>query len=128
MLDTQFVTDPATAPPASTMTPAHVEFQAHSAPLGLAFVTSDKWPPRYKNDLLVAFHGSWNRTVPTGDKLVLVRLDGKGNFQSTEDFITGWQQPDGSRLGRPVGIIMRPDGTTYVSDDTNGAIYRISPL
>ena len=128
VLDTQFVTDPATAPPASTMTPAHVEFQAHSAPLGLAFVTSDKWPASYKNDLIVAFHGSWNRSVPTGDKLVLVRLDNQGNFQATEDFITGWQQPDGSRLGRPAGVIMRPDGTMYVSDDSNGAIYRIVPI
>lgn len=127
ILDTQFVTDPATAPPASTMTPPHVEFQAHSAPLGLAFVTSDKWPAGYKNDLIVAFHGSWNRSVPTGDKLVLVRLDNQGNYQSTEDLITGWQQADGSRLGRPAGVIMRPDGTMYVSDDDNGAIYRISP-
>jgi len=128
VLDTQFVTDPATAPPVSGMTPSYVEYPAHSAPLGLAFVNSDNWPADYKYNLIVAFHGSWNRTVPTGDKLVRVRLDKQGNFQDTEDFITGWQQPDGSRLGRPTGITMRDDGVTFIADDQAGVIYRLSPI
>jgi glucose/arabinose dehydrogenase len=128
VLDTQFVTDPATAPPVSGMTPSYIDLQAHSAPLGLAFVTSDVGPADYKDNLIVAFHGSWNRTVPTGDKLVRIRLDEKGNYLGTEDFITGWMQPDGAYIGRPVGVIMRQDGNCYVSDDASGAVYRIAPL
>ncbi|MHB8895862.1 MAG: PQQ-dependent sugar dehydrogenase [Candidatus Geothermincolia bacterium] len=128
ILDTQFVTDPATAPPASGMTPSQVDLQAHSAPLGLAFVTSDKWPAAYKGGLIIAFHGSWNRSVPTGDKLVHVSLDGSGNPAGVEDFITGWQVSDTSRLGRPADVIMRADGKMYVSDDTSGAVYRIAPI
>jgi len=96
--------------------------------LGLAFVTSDGWPADYKDNLIVAFHGSWNRTVPTGDKLVRIRLDKQGNYLGTEDFITGWLQPSGTKLGRPVGIILRSDGNMYVSDDSSGGIYRIAPL
>ena len=119
---------PATAPPATGMTPSYVDYQAHSAPLGLAFVTSDAWPADYKYNLIVAFHGSWNRTVPTGDKLVRVQLDKQGNYQATSDFITGWQQPDGSRLGRPTGITMRADGVTFIADDQAGVVYRLAPI
>jgi len=57
-----------------------------------------------------------------------VRLDKQGNYQDTEDFITGWQQPDGSRLGRPTGITMRDDGVTFIADDQAGVIYRLSPI
>lgn len=126
--DTQF--DPAAAAPgaAAGKTPSYIDLQAHSAPLGLAFVTSDGWPADYKDNLIVAFHGSWNRTVPTGDKLVRIRLDKQGNYLGTEDFITGWLQPSGTKLGRPVGIILRSDGNMYVSDDSSGGIYRIAPL
>ena len=129
VLDTTFVTNPATAPPVSGMTRSYVDYQAHSAPLGLAFVTSGNWPADYKYNLIVAFHGSWNRTVPTGDKLVRVRLDKQGNYLgSVDDFITGWQQPDGSRLGRPTGITMRADGVTFIADDQAGVIYRLAPI
>ena len=128
VLDTQFVTDPATALPVSGMTPSYVEYPAHSAPLGLAFVTSDAWPAAYKYNLIVAFHGSWNRSVPTGYKLVRVKLDRQGNFQGLEDFVTGWLQPDGTKLGRPAGVLMRSDGVAFVSDDQSGVVYRLAPI
>jgi glucose/arabinose dehydrogenase len=127
VLDTQFVTDPAAAPPVAGMTPSYIDLQAHSAPLGLAFVTASSWPADYRDNLLVAFHGSWNRSVPTGDKVVRIKLDRQGGFQGIEDFITGWQQADGSRLGRPVGILFKQDGSAYVSDDQNGVVYRLTP-
>jgi glucose/arabinose dehydrogenase len=127
VLDTQFVTDPAAAPPVAGMTPSYIDLQAHSAPLGLAFVTASSWPADYRDNLLVAFHGSWNRSVPTGDKVVRIRLDQQGNFQGIEDFITGWQQPEGSRLGRPVGILFKQDGSAYISDDQSGVVYRLIP-
>jgi glucose/arabinose dehydrogenase len=86
------------------------------------------WPAGYKDNLIVAFHGSWNRSAPTGDKLVRIKLDRNGNGPTVRDFITGWQQPEGSRLGRPAGLIVGADGSLYVSDDTANAVYRVIPL
>ena len=116
---------------------SHVDLQAHSAPLGLAFVPeesrsdsdessdSKRWPEEYRYDLLVAFHGSWNRTEPTGYKIVRVKLDAQGNYEGTEDFISGWLQ-GGQALGRPVDILIQPGGVMYVSDDKAGLIYKVT--
>lgn len=110
--------------------PAKVELQAHSAPLGLAFYTGKQFPAEYQDDVFVAFHGSWNRSVPTGYKIVRIYIDANGNPGKPQDFITGWIAPaerrKGKWLGRPVGILIGPDGSMYVSDDANGAIYRIT--
>ena len=95
-----------------------IEIQAHSAPLGLAF---------YKGDLLVSYHGSWNRSVPTGYKVVRFK-----NGQQ-ENFITGWLDGD-KVLGRPADILVRDENTTlrsdsesaiYISDDKAGVIYTV---
>ncbi len=106
-------------------TPSKVDLQAHSAPLGLDFIPEEGWPEEYWYDLIVAFHGSWNRTTPTGYKLARIKLDSKGNYQGTEDFITGWLTNKGA-LGRPVDVIAQPGGILYVSDDKAGVIYKIS--
>jgi glucose/arabinose dehydrogenase len=104
-----------------------VQMQAHSAPLGLAFYEGTAFPSEYRNNIFVALHGSWNRSVPTGDKVVRVKLDEKGQPVGTaQDFITGWQDASGRRSGRPVGIVFGPDGAMYVSDDAAGTIYRIT--
>lgn len=105
--------------------PSHVDLQAHSAPLGLAFVPdSGDWPEEWRGDLLVAYHGSWNRSIPTGYKLVRIRLDNLGNPEGIEDFVTGWLQ-GGRALGRPVDVLITDDGVMYVSDDHAGVIYKI---
>lgn len=104
--------------------PSHIDIQAHSAPLGLAFFPVNGWPQEYWYNLLVAYHGSWNRTTPTGYKVVRYRLDAQGNYLDTEDFISGWLTPSGA-LGRPVDILIQPDGTIYISDDKAGVIYRL---
>lgn len=106
--------------------PSHIDLPAHSAPLGLAFVPQEGWPTEYHGNLLLAFHGSWNRSTPTGYKLVRFRLDAQGNALGMEDFISGWLQADGTALGRPVDILAEPDGTLYVSDDKAGVIYRVT--
>lgn len=111
--------------PCNGKTPPAVEMQAHSAPLGLGFVPEEGWPEEYWYDLIVAFHGSWNRTEPTGYKLVRVKLDANGKYEGVEDFITGWH--DGRTAnGRPVDVLLQPGGTMYVSDDKAGVIYKIS--
>lgn len=104
-----------------------VEMQAHSAPLGLAFYTEDAFPPEYQGDLFIAFHGSWNRSVPTGYKVVRLPLDGDAPTGPVEDFATGWlDEETGEVSGRPVGLAVGPDGALYVSDDSGGFIYRIT--
>lgn len=97
-----------------------IDLQAHSAPLGLAFYYGDKFPKEYRGNLFVAFHGSWNRKVPTGYKIISIDMK---DF-SVKDFATGWL--NGSNvLGRPVDIIVADDGSLLVSDDNAGKIYRI---
>lgn len=107
---------------ASTQAPIY-EFQAHSAPLGLTFIDSSQFPDEWQGDLLVAYHGSWNRSVPTGYKVV--RMDVNGNkIAKDEDFITGFL--DGSQtLGRPVDLEFSKDGSLFISDDKLGVVYRV---
>ncbi len=116
-----------------TVSPA-IQIPAHSAPLGITFINNKKWPPEWQNDLLIAFHGSWNRSEPLGYEVVRYDLDADGNVLSQKpiDFITGWlNSSTGSGqdkiYGRPVDLKFRPDGTLFISDDTAGVIYRVSP-
>lgn len=109
-------------------TPAFIDLQAHSAPLGLDFVPEEGWPENYWYNLLVAYHGSWNRSVPTGYKIVRLKIDAKGNYSGTEDFITGWLGANGKKYGRPVDIKILSGGTMYISDDLSGVIYRVSQI
>lgn len=108
---------------ATTLAPS-VEIQAHSAPLGLAFYTGAAFPQPYQGDLFVALHGSWNRSVPTGYKLVRVHFE-NGQPAAVYDFVTGFLA-GGQAWFRPVGLLMLPDGSLLVSDDQGGAILRIA--
>ncbi len=111
----------------SHVEPPTITIQAHSAPLGLAFYTGTQFPREYRGDAFVTLHGSWNRSVPTGAKVVRVEVDSGGRRAvGVEDFIVGWQRPDGSRWGRPVGLLVLPDGSLLVSDDMGGKIWRIT--
>ena len=101
-----------------------VEMQAHSAPLGLTFYTGQQFPQEYRGDLFVAFHGSWNRSVPTGYKVVRIPMN-DGQPGPVSDFAVGWLRADGSRWGRPVDVLSGPDGSLFVSDDAYGFVYRI---
>ena len=107
-------------------TPSYIDIPAHSAPLGLAFIP-DSWPTEYHNDLLVAYHGSWNRSTPTGYKIVRIKLTENGAYEGMDDFINGWLTDDYDALGRPVDILFAPNGTAYISDDKAGVIYRLLP-
>jgi glucose/arabinose dehydrogenase len=109
----------------SGVEPPALMVQAHSAPLGLAFYTATMFPAEYHGDAFMTYHGSWNRDVPTGAKVVRVRVQ-NGRPVSTEDFVTGWQLPDGRRWGRPVAVIVGADGALLVSDDYAGRIWRVT--
>lgn len=135
--------------------PPVIEIPAHSVPLGLAFVPGQKtindfaspedlrnqiaisdvrWPKEWEGDLLVAYHGSWNRSEPIGYKVVRYDLDKNGKILSQEpvDFISGWLENKKQEtrdkqqvFGRPVDLKFSPDGVLYVSDDEAGVIYRV---
>ncbi len=105
------------------------EIPAHSAPLGLTFINSAQFPSSWQGDLFVSYHGSWNRSTPTGYKVV--HLTYKNNqITSSEDFLTGFlaataaNGPE-SALGRPVDLIFDKPGSLYLSDDKAGKLYKI---
>ena len=104
--------------------PATFEMPAHTAPLGLGFYTGEMFPEEYRGDLFIAFHGSWNRSVPTGYKVVRVRFRA-GRPVALEDFVDVWFK--GGRVShRPVDVATGPDGALYISDDSGGTIFRLT--
>lgn len=127
--DTDFDKNQYVRDPCIDTEPPIFEFQAHSAPLGITFIQSSQFPSDWQGDLLVAYHGSWNRSQPTGYKVV--RMDVEGNsIKGAEDFITGFLPQDvtngpASAYGRPVDIIFDSQGNLYISDDKAGMVYKI---
>lgn len=122
--DPEFGTSPDAC--AGVLAPA-VRMQAHSAPLGLTFYNHTLFPTDYRDDLFVAFHGSWNRFPPTGYKVVRVPIENGQVAGEPEDFATGWLQDNGDNLGRPTDVAVAADGALLISDDKSGLIYRIAP-
>lgn len=113
-----------TARPCSEFVAPARSLGPHVAALGLRFYLGDMFPAEYRGHLLIAEHGSWNRTTPLGYRVMLVRVD-NGKATSYEPFAEGWLQ-DGKPWGRPVDVLVMPDGALLVSDDVAGVIYRIS--
>jgi len=112
---------------AQTKTP-DVLFQAHSAALGLQFYDGQTFPERYRNGAFVAFRGSWNRDQGTGYKVVFVPFDASGQPQGYyEDFLTGFllNPSEPTTWGRPVGLLVLPDGSLLLTEEANNRIYRI---
>jgi glucose/arabinose dehydrogenase len=97
---------------------------AHVAPLGLKFYTGTAFPQRYRNQVLIAEHGSWNRKVKNGYRVTMVQLDGT-KATRYELFVTGFNHED-DVYGRPVDLLVLEDGSLLISDDYAGAIYRVS--
>lgn len=97
----------------------------HTAALGMRFYTGKMFPAAYKNAIFVARHGSWNKSEKTGGDIVVVKLNKDGTVKSTEPFMTGFIE-NNNYVGRPVDVLMMKDGSMLVSDDWNGAVYRIS--
>jgi len=108
------------AEPAQDLTP-------HGAALGMRFYTGEMFPDDYDNQVFVAEHGSWNRTVPIGYRVMMATLDAENNVTGYEPFAEGWLNEQTEQAwGRPVDVQVMPDGALLVSDDANNAIYRIS--
>lgn len=111
----------------TTQAPA-ITFTSHSTPIGITFLDKTNFPADYKQDAIVALHGSWNRKQPSGYKLVRVKFSQDANgvkATKVEDFATGWLVGDDA-WGRPVDVAVGTDHALYVSDDKAGLIYRIT--
>ena len=106
-------------------TPPALVLGAHVAALGLMFYTGSMFPSPYHNQLFIAQHGSWNRSVKVGCNIILVRFDEEGDVLGQELFASGWLQGD-ECWGRPNDVLQMPDGSLLVADDKAGSIYRIS--
>lgn len=111
--------------------PSTIDLPAHSAALGLAFVPEEGWPEEMWHDLIIAYHGSWNRSEPTGYKVVRIDLSQNATYTGSAqtDFVTGFLAEganESDAIGRPVDVHIEPGGVMYVSDDRAGAIYRIA--
>jgi len=111
-------------PPAGVVFP-EVEQVAHAADLGLVFYTGTMFPQKYRGAIFSTQHGSWNRTVPVGARVMVTFLKEDGHVAGkSEPFAEGWNE-NGYYLGRPVDVAVMHDGALLVSDDLVGALYRI---
>jgi glucose/arabinose dehydrogenase len=105
-------------------TPPAMPLGPHVAALGMRFYTGDMFPEEYHDQIFIAEHGSWNRSTPIGYRLMLVRIE-DNQAVNYEVFAEGWLQ-GGEAWGRPVDLLVMPDGSLLVSDDTANTIYRIT--
>jgi glucose/arabinose dehydrogenase len=108
----------------SSCEPDVLDLGPHVAALGMRFYTGTMFPEQYRKGLFIAQHGSWNRSVPIGYRIMFVALDGD-RVTSYTTFAEGWLQGK-TAWGRPVDVLVMPDGALLVSDDKAGRIYRIS--
>ncbi|HSH78734.1 MAG TPA: PQQ-dependent sugar dehydrogenase [Herpetosiphonaceae bacterium] len=119
---TEYKDDPV---PADVVNP-QVEMDDHAADLGLVFYSGSMFPQKYRGGIFTAQHGSWNRTKPIGARVMFTSLKPDGTADKTEVFAEGWLTENNEYIGRPVDVAPLPDGSLLVSDDTAGALYRIS--
>jgi glucose/arabinose dehydrogenase len=105
-------------PPVALMGP-------HAAALGMRFYTGKMFPSEYHDAIFVARHGSWNKTHKFGGDIAVVKLNKDGSVKSVEPFITGFIQ-DNKYTGRPVDVLVMKDGSLLISDDYDGAVYRVT--
>ncbi len=111
---------------AGRVTVPDVLIQPHSAPLGIVFYDGTQFPAAYRGDAFVALHGSWNRSLRTGYKVVRLRMRDGHPTGEYQDFLTGFVASDQAVWARPVGLAVMHDGSLLVSEDGNGTIWRIA--
>ena len=100
--------------------------QPHSSALSVAFYDADAFPSDYRGDAFVALHGSWNRPMRTGYKVIRVLMEDGRPTGEYEDFMTGFVVDNDRVWGRPAGLAVTRDGALLVSDDGNGTIFRVT--
>jgi glucose/arabinose dehydrogenase len=108
----------------SEFTPPALKQGGHVAPDGLKFYTGTMFPPEYRNRIFIAQHGSWNRSRKSGYRVMMVTLN-ENKVERYEPFVEGWLENE-QHWGRPVDLLVMPDGSLLISDDFAGAVYRVT--
>jgi glucose/arabinose dehydrogenase len=111
--------------PCSEFTPCEWDLGPHVAALGMRFYNGKQFPSDYSGDILVCRHGSWNRASKIGYDVVRVHMK-EGHPVGMTPFISGWLDKNGNVWGRPVDVVIAPDGSILVSDDFSGTVYRVT--
>ena len=109
--------------PCSALRPPAQNLGPHVAALGMRFYTGTQFPAAYRNRIFIAEHGSWNRSRKIGYRVAMVTLEGDKAVRY-ESFVEGWLQGE-QAWGRPTDVLVAPDGSLLIADDSAGAIYRI---
>ena len=110
--------------PCSQFAPPALKQGGHVAPNGLRFYTGGMFPPEYRNRIFIAQHGSWNRSKKSGYRVMTVTLK-DNKVDQYEVFAEGWLENE-KNWGRPVDLLVMPDGALLISDDQAGVVYRVS--
>jgi glucose/arabinose dehydrogenase len=112
----------------ASLEPIEVGLPAHSAPLGMSFLEGTKVPAPWSGGAAIAAHGSWDRQEPRPPAVLWLRWDeARHTLLPAETLVGGFQEEDGERWGRPVDVVPGPEGELFVSDDTAGAVYKLTP-
>ena len=120
--------------PCSEFEPPAIKLGAHVAAIGMKFYTGRMFPEQYHNQIFVAEHGSWNRSVPQGYRIMLIKVQNNKAVSYTP-FAEGWLRGTrsvrgntavGDAWGRPSDVLVMPDGALLISDDEAGVIYRVT--
>jgi glucose/arabinose dehydrogenase len=112
----------------ASLQPIEVGLPAHSAPLGMSFLEGTKVPAPWSKGAVIAAHGSWDRQEPRPPAILWLAWDeAHHTLLPAKTIVSGFQEEDGERWGRPVDIVPGPAGELFVSDDTAGAIYKLTP-
>ena len=111
--------------PCGELVPPALDLDPHVAAVGMRFYRGSAFPERYRGQIFIAEHGSWNRSEKIGFRVMVVRVNSDGRATGYEEFATGWLQDEES-WGRPVDVMEQADGSLLVSDDMRGVIYRIT--
>ena len=110
--------------PCSDFVPPALKLGGHVAPNGLRFYTGSMFPPEYRNRIFIAQHGSWNRSKKSGYRVMMVTLK-DNKVERYEVFAEGWLRNE-QAWGRPVDVLVMPDGALLISDDMAGIVYRVT--
>jgi glucose/arabinose dehydrogenase len=112
----------------ASLEPIEVGLPAHSAPLGMSFLEGTKVPAPWSGGAVIAAHGSWDRQEPRPPAVLWLLWDeARHTLLPAQTLVGGFQEADGDRWGRPVDVVPGPEGELFVSDDTAGAVYKLTP-
>jgi glucose/arabinose dehydrogenase len=120
----------------STSEPPVQKLGAHVAAIGMTFYTGNMFPANYKNSVIIAQHGSWNRSTPSGYRVMVAHTNGRrvtayeplvdGFLPAAQSAAAGGRGATRVATGRPADVLQLPDGSILISDDTGNRILRVT--